>query len=50
MTNKQLYDSYCDDSITSALRADRLKTLKQRANYGDRNAAYYVRLIEACSK
>lgn len=47
MTNKQLYESYCDSTITQALRDCRLKTLRERASYGNSDAKFYVRLIES---
>lgn len=50
MTNQELYNDYQDNKLTDALRADRLKTLRQRAGYGNRDAQFYVDKIERCSK
>lgn len=50
MTNKQLYDSYCDKDSTDALKAHRLKTLRDRASVGNADAGRYVRMIEMLCK
>ena len=50
MTNKQLYVSYHDRDSTDALKAHRLKTLRDRACRGDSDAKRYVIKIETCIK
>lgn len=46
MTNKELYDSYHHKDSTDALKAHRLKTLRDRASRGDSEAYRYMRTIE----
>jgi hypothetical protein len=48
MTDLELYKRYHDSETTDALKQSDFKTLKQRANYGNRDAAFYVGMIEAC--
>lgn len=49
MTDLELYKRYHDPETPEALKQSDFKVLKQRANYGNRYAAYYVGMIEACN-
>jgi hypothetical protein len=49
MTNLELYERYHDPNTTDALKQSDFKVLKQRASYGNRDAAFYVSMIEACN-
>lgn len=46
MSNRELYISYHAKDSTDALKAHRLKTLRDRASRGDSEAYRYVRMIE----
>ena len=46
MSNRELYISYHAKDSTDALKAHRLKTLRDRANRGSDEAYRYVRMIE----
>jgi hypothetical protein len=45
MSNQELYDSYRAKDSTDALKAHRLKTLRDRANRGNKDAQRWLAMI-----